>query len=225
MMTNAVCCTPSPEVAQLLNELGLSIGANEIEFSDLGRAETGYIHHTRVPVAATGYTLLSPSFARGRFPKLSYIGLMAKRPSMDETEVCALANLCGIEVTPPFWGNPGPFTDHVFAVIEKYEMWDFFQRNEHATPGTPFQIDPIGSREQDVNSPVLKMWRAKFKKLPDVRKMMVVAVLALYNDTACKEHWLHRVPKSWDAAEGINVLRYHGALADWAKLYALYPGW
>lgn len=215
----------APEVAELLDEIGLAhITPGHPELIDFNQAETCYIHHSRVPTATVGYALVSPTFARGRFPKFDFIAMMDKRSAMDEYEVCALADMCGADVTPPFWGNPRPFTAQLHLVINKYDLWGFFKVNEHGEPGTPYEILPIGSGEE-TSSDVLKEWRADFKKLPDVRKMMVVAILGLYNARACKEHWLARVPKSWHAVNAIEILRNEGALADWARLYALYPGW
>lgn len=226
MMTNAVCRTPSHEVTQLLNELGLAIGTNEISFSDL------YIHHTRVPVAVTGYALISPSFARGRFPKFTFIDLIQKRPSMDETEVCALANLCGTEVTPPFWGNPEPFGVFLWEVIERYDLNLFFERvsdqSRYGSKGDHYLMRPRGfdwadPEEKEIPG-ALGKWREAYRKLPPVRQLMVATVLQLYMQRK-DSYWMVRVPKGWNAAEGISILRSHGALADWAKLYALYPGW
>lgn len=212
-------------VAKLLDELGLSLPMpGRPEIIDFTQAETCYVHHTRVPTAAVGYALVSPTFARGRFPKFTFVSMMDKRSAMDEFEVCAVADMCGADVTPPFWGNSGPFTVQLHAVIDKYDLWGFFQKNEHGQPGTPFEICPIGSGEE-ASSDVLKKWRGDFKKLPDVRKMMVVAILGLYNARACNEHWLFRVPKSWHAVDGIQILRDNGALADWGKLFATYSGW
>jgi len=213
------------KVAKLLDELGLSLPIlGRPEIIDFTQAETCYIHHTRVPTATVGYALVSPTFARGRFPKLLFVSMMDKRSAMDEFEVCAIADMCGADVTPPFWGNPGPFTDQLHFIIDKYDLWGFFRRDENGQAGTPFSICPIGSGEE-ANSDVLKKWRVDFKKLPDVRKMMVVAILGLYNARACNEHWLLRVPKSWHAVDGIQILRDNNALADWGKLFATYPGW
>ena len=212
-------------VSKLLDELGLSLPhPGRPEIIDFTQAEECYVHHARVPVAVVGYSMVSPILARGRFPKFTFIAMMDKRSAMDEYDVCAVADMCGADVTPPFWGNPGPFTDQLHLVIEKYDLRRFFEHNKTAQPGTPYEILPVGSGK-DTQSPELKAWRADFKQLPDVRKMMVVSILGLYNASACADHWLYRVPKSWHAADGIQTLREHGALEDWAKLFATYPGW
>lgn len=214
------------KVTKILDELGLHLPSHgRPEILDFTQAETCYVHHSRVPTAMVGYALVSSTFARGKFPKFTFIAMMDKRSSMDEYEVCAVADMCGADVTPPFWGNPGPFTAQLHSVIGKYDLWGLFRKNEHGTPGTPFEIIPVGSHE-DANSDVLKKWRADFKKLSDVQKAMAISILGLYNAHACNNHWLLRVPaKSWHAVDGIQILRENNALADWGKLFAEYPGW
>lgn len=213
------------ETQKLLDSLGLSLPApGRPEIIDFTQAETCHVHHSQVPTATVGYALVSPTFARGRFPKFTFVSMMDKRSAMDEIEVCAVADMCGADVTPRFYGNARPFRDQLFAIIDKYELWGFFERNEYGQRGTPFEIQPIGSREE-ANSDALKKWRSEFKKLPEVRQMMVLSILGLYNARACNEHWLWRMPKPWHAADGIQILREHDALVDWAVLFATYPGW
>lgn len=221
---------PSPDVAELLDNLGLAIGSRHVELVDFNQAEQCYIHHTQAPVAIAGYALVSPAFARGRFPKWSFIDLIQKRPSMDETEACALAAICGAEVSPPFWGNPEPFGKHLWEIIRKYDLTPFFDRvdRRYGLSGDHFLMRPRGF---DWNGPeeaeipgALQKWRSDYKKLPPVRQLMVATVLQLYRQ-GNDPYWMVRVPKKWHAAEGIEILHAQGALADWARLYALYPGW
>lgn len=218
----------SLDVAELLDELGLTIGAQQVEIIDFKQAETGYVHHTQIPVAIVGYAMVSPVFARGRFPDFSFLDLIRKRPSMDEREACALAALCGADATPPFWGNPGPFGRHLWSMIEKYELDEFFVRLDPAKAygtGEHYLMRPRGCDwpNDEQNEAELKKWRASYKKLPGVRQLMVATIIRLYNSD--EKLWLVRVPKKWHAAEGIDILRASGALADWARLVALYPGW
>lgn len=51
---------------------------------------------------------------------------------------------------------------------------------------------------------------------------MVATVLQLYRSGE-ETNWMVRVPKKWHGAEGIEILRDQGVLADWGRLYALYP--
>jgi hypothetical protein len=222
---------PDTAVAELLDELGLGINADRVEIFDFAQAEFCPIHHTRVPVALVGYALASPTFARGRFPRLSFIDLIRKRPSMDEIEVRALAMLCGVEVTPPFWGNPGPFSTRLWDAIERYGLDPFFERvagrYRYGNCGDHYLMRPRGFDWNDPNLPeipkVLAKWRADYKKLPPVRQLMVAAILQLYLQ-GDDPYWMV-CAKKWHASDGVEILKKEGVLRDWALLYALYPGW
>ena len=219
-------------VAELLDELGLAIGTSQVEIIDSRQAESCYIHHARVPVALTGYALVSPALARGRFPGFSFVDLIHKRPSMDEIEVCAFAAICGAEVTPPFWGNPEPFGAHLWHVIGRYGLDPFFERvaerHRYGNHGDHFLMRPRGFDWSDPDQSeipgALAKWRSDYKKLPPARQLMVATILQLYlqDDDSC---WMARVPKKWHASKGIEILKKEGALQDWVRLYALYPGW
>lgn len=149
---------------------------------------------------------------------------------MDENEACALAAVCGVDVTPPFWSNPHPFGRHLWYVIERYELDAFFVRVKErwGSEGDHFLMRPGGFDWTDPDQPeipeALKKWRADYKKLPPYRQLMVATVLQLYRQ-GDDPYWIVRVPKKWTAAEGIEILQASGALQDWARLYALYPGW
>ena len=218
------------EVAVLLDELGLAMGLHQVELIDFKQAEKCYVHHTRVPVAVVGYAIVSSTFAHGRFPKFSFIDLIQKRPSMDEREVCALAAICKVDVKPPFWGNPAPFGAHLWNVIDRYELGAFFERvdRRYGSAGDHYLMRPRGFDWSDPDNPeqpeVLQKWRSNYKKLPAVRQLLVATVLQLYRQ-GDDRYWMVRVPKKWSAAQGIEILHNQGALADWARLYALYPGW
>lgn len=217
-------------VQALLDNLGLALGAHQVEILDFQQAESTYIHHSTVPVALAGYAMVSPAFARGRFPGLSFIDLIRKRSSMDETEACALAAVCGVNVTPPFWGNPGPFGAHLWIVIDRYELGALFERADrpYGYGGEHFLMRPRGF---DWNAPehpeipeALNKWRAHYRKLPPARQLMAATILQLYLQ-GDDPYWMVRVPKKWHASEGVSILRTEGAIEDWAVLYATYPGW
>jgi hypothetical protein len=217
------------DVAELLDELGLAMGSSHVEMIDFQQAESCYVHHTRVPVAVAGYTIVSPAIARGRFPKFSFIDMIQKRPSMDEREASALAAICGAEVTPPFWGNPEPFGKHLWHVISRYDLDPFFQRvSRYGTRGDHFLMRPRGFDWDDPDHTeipgALAKWRADFRKATPERQLLAATIVQLYRQGP-DPYWMVRVPKKWHASEGIAILREQGALPDWAKLYAMYPGW
>lgn len=230
METIAAACTVKPETADLLDQLGLSLDHGTVVMTDLNLANNGYIHHTRAPVAVAGYAMVSVPMARGRFPGWTFIQMIQKRPSMDEDEAVALAAICGVEVTPPFWGNPEPFGKFLWDVIARYKLEPFFERlpaSQASGRGDHQVMRPRGFNwggDWEPNSDLLVKWRADFRKLDTAHQLMVATVLQLYRQGE-DTHWMVRVPKKWLAADGIDELKRAGFLADWARLYALYPGW
>jgi len=54
--------------------------------------------------------------------------------------------------------------------------------------------------------------------------MMVATIIWLYCGEPDKP-WLARLPSTWHAADAIAALVKAGALRDWGRLVALYPGW
>lgn len=221
---------PPADTLELLRGLGLSLAAQGVELGNPKLAEQCYVHHTLAPVAIAGYSLAAPALARSRFPKWSFIDMIQKRPSMDEREACALAAVCGIDVVPPFWGNPHPFAAHLWDVIDRYELGGFFQRvdRRYGGDGDHYLMRPRGFDWDDPDQAelpgVLEKWRSDYRKLPQVRQLLVATVLQLYR-SGDDPYWMVRVPKKWSGSEGIEILQAEGALADWARLYALYPGW
>jgi hypothetical protein len=53
-------------------------------------------------VAATAFTLISPEFARTRFPKMLLSEVVFQRVQMDRAEATALALACGETVSAEF---------------------------------------------------------------------------------------------------------------------------
>ncbi|QNM95453.1 hypothetical protein [Chitinimonas koreensis] len=214
--------------ADFLSQFGLAMNEGAVEIANYERACDCYVHHSQVPVAVAGYALASPTFAQRQFPKFSFIDLIQKRPSMDVQEAVALAAVCGADVTPPFWGNGGPFGKHLWLVIERYRLDPFFERVDqpYGSDGDHYYMRPRGidARTGDAIPEVLVRWREAYRKLDTPYQLMVATVLQLYRQGPDK-HWMVRVPKTWHAAEGVQALRAAGFLADWARLVALYPGW
>ncbi len=217
----------NPRATEILGELGLTLDEQgpKINFYD---AENCYIHHTRMPVALTGYALVSPTFARGRFPKTSIVDLVNKRPALDDGEAIALAALCGVHVCGPFWSNGGPFGEHLWDVIDRYDLGALFQRvpKWHTAAGAHYEMRPCGYDWDGDYSEVpeeLTQWRSAYKKLPLARQLMAATILHLYNSTP--QPWMLRAPKPPHATDAIIALRDGGLLQDWARLVALYPAW
>lgn len=221
------------DVLELLDGLGLAVGANGVEMIDFDlaggvRGPSPYAHHTQIPVALVGYAMVMPAFAIGRFPDITLIQLVRKRPSMDEREVVAFAAVCGVKVSPPFWGNPEPFVDFLHELISRHDLFAFFDMEGQPEGSRLHSIRPRGYDWADPMWPeipgVIARWRKDYRALPPARQIMVATIMQLYmqrDDTT----WMVRVPKKWHAAEAVEILRDAGGLKDWARLIALYPGW
>src|SRR6516165_6498381 len=119
------------ETASLLEALGMELSAGGLlVMTDFAKAESAYIHHSRMPVAVVAMALASPTFARGRFPKLRLVDVVAKAPSMDSIEQRGLATVCGanIDGLPEGSGRAPAFAAHLLDVIARYALNAFLTR-------------------------------------------------------------------------------------------------
>lgn len=214
---------------EILEDLGLEIVPGGIvSVSDIRKADCAYVHHTRMPVAVTGYALVSKNLAAGRFPKLGLLDVVAKRMIMDAGETIALARLCGFDMRPISAGNAEQFADHLFDVIKGYQMEPFFcwldtpLRSSHRHYCCrPTGWDWDGDRELQGG---VAAWRKAYRALSPERQMMVATIMTLYRGRK-DDTWMVRVPCRWAAADAIVALNAAGYLKDWGGLLALYPGW
>jgi hypothetical protein len=124
--------THAAETAALLAEFGIELSAGGlVVMSDFAKAESAYIHHSRVPVAVVAMALASSTFARGRFPKLRLVDVVGKAPVMDDAEKHALAAVCGASVDNVPLGSRRPpvFAAHLVDIIARYQLDAFFTRD------------------------------------------------------------------------------------------------
>jgi hypothetical protein len=202
------------ETASLLESFGIELSAGGlVVMTDFAKAENAYIHHSTVPVAVVAMAVASPTFARGRFPKLRLVDVVAKTTSMDGREHRALATVCGANI------------DGLLDVIARYELDAFFLRDARLSINgidvRPRGFDYCTSK---VDKEVMTEWRRRYKALPPARQMMVATIITLYRGEQDKT-WLSRVPSTWHAADAVAALQEAGALRDWGRLVAIYPGW
>jgi hypothetical protein len=216
------------EIASLLESFGMELSAGGlVVMSDFAKAESAYIHHSRVPVAVVAMALASSTFARGRFPKLRLVDVVGKAPVMDDAEKHALAAVCGASVDNVPLGSRRPpvFAAHLVDIIARYQLDAFFTRDpSRSINGIDVRPRGIDPRTDQVDKAAMSEWRRAFKALPPVRQMMVATIICLYRGEADKL-WLARTPSTWHAADAIAALSDAGALRDWGRLVALYPGW
>ena len=216
------------ETASPLESFGIELSAGGlVVMTDFAKAESAYIHHSRVPVAVVAMAMASPTFARGRFPKLRLVDVVAKTASMDGAEKRALAAVCGasVEGLPEGSSRAPAFAAHLLDVIARYEFDAFFTRvPDRAVNGIDVRPRGVDYRTDEVDAAAMAEWRCAYKGLPPVRQMMVATIIWLYRGEPDKT-WLARLPSTWHAADAIVALVEDGALRDWGRLVALYPGW
>ncbi len=208
-----------------LDEFGLMLApGGVVVMSDITRAETASAHHARLPVALVGFAAVSPAFARGRFPETRLMDVVIKRPAMDEPDAALLAALCGGHAAPPFWSRPEPFNRHLIAVIERHGLEALFDTDARPIQGITVRPRAVDWRQDAVIEAEMAAWRAAYRALAPARQIMAATILWLYRGDA-DETWLVDVPCAWHAADAVAALRNGGALVEWGRLVALYPGW
>jgi hypothetical protein len=167
----------------------------------------------------------SPTFARGRFPKLRLVDVVAKAPAMDSREMHALAAVCGTNIEGVGVGRAPAFAAHLLDVIARYELNAFFVRDpSQSVSGIDVRPRGFDYRTHEVDKHAMAEWRRAYTTLPPVRQMMVATIIWLYRGGPDKT-WLARPPSTWHAADAVAALLGAGTLRDWGRLVALYPGW
>lgn len=221
----------SSETQELLDQFGLTIEANKVQITNFDEAANCRIHHTRMPIVLTAYTIASPELSRRRFPDTTFIDLIAKRPAMDRNELLAFVAVCSNQIILPSSRSPEEFTEHLLYVIDRYglnALFEILDRRHYQAIEPHYQICPSGVSWLKPNQPEkhngFAKWQDDYQELPQVGQLMAATIMTLYKGRP-DDYWMENVPKEWDAVEGIERLLKHGAFEDWARLYALYPGW
>jgi hypothetical protein len=213
------------DLTAVLDSFGTEIARDGFAaFSDFAKAENADIHHSTVPAAVTAFAIISPAFARGRFPDLSLADVVLKRNDMDCCEAASLAAVCGQRVSPR--RNVAQFIEHLYKVINRYDLNSFYGHYpEHpANFGNDIRPHGVDWGRMVVDEDALRAWRNAYKRLSPARQMMVATIMWLYvGNKNC--FWLRRLPHKWHAADAVKLMKSGGVLGDWATLVALYPGW
>lgn len=206
---------------RILAEFGVSIAPDGVlSVSNLDKA-AGYIHHSREPVAATAFSLVSPALARRLLPDMTFSCLVNKRSHMDNHEAQALAKICGTEI--PTYQHTALFSEHLDAVVAKFELDRLFGRYGASIQGIYCKPRGIHS-DVKIKEKNIKIWRRLYRELAAEKKLLAATIIWLYR--GCEdETWLDPKLCQWHAADAIGTLRKAGMLADWGKLVALYAGW
>lgn len=176
------------------------------------------------PLALIALSLQSPAAARERYPDYRLTKLVASRLELDDADMVRLTAILGIGLSDPRDDVLRPFDHHLRHVIARYDFGSLFCADG---PGTYHHaIRPTGYdfHYDEVIPTAMEQWRADYRAMPDERQMLAASIIWLYR--AGKDNrWLRRVPCTWQAADAINHMQSAGVLVDWARLFALYPGW
>lgn len=175
-------------------------------------------------LALIGLALRCREAAKDRFPGFRLTRLIGARLDLDERDIERFAGLLGIEAILNRDDVPRPFDRHLRSVIASYRLGALFLDDgpgphHHAIRPAAYDFD----RDEVIPSD-MERWRSDYRSMPDERQMLAASIIWLYR--AGKDNvWLRRVPCTWHAADAIAHMKSKGALADWACLFALYPGW
>lgn len=230
VLAMAAIATPPGDIRtiDMLASFGVQLAEGLLKISDRERADLGYVHHSRMPVAMAALAQIDPYAAYWRYPKMRLADLVAKRPSMDGAEAIALGAVCGVDISRTMWPrSPAPaFRDHLHELIERRHVLGQFFGSFPDQAINGIDIRPLGvdHRKDQVADVEMKAWRRDYRKLSSPHQMMVATILWLYRGGPDKL-WLQRCPCGWPAGDAIRLLKKNDMLADWGKLVALYPGW
>lgn len=216
----------------LINELGAHItSAGVWAFTDMERASSCSIHHSRMSVAVAAYAAINPIFAAGRIPNYALVDLIIKIPCMDAAEYTALAIICGAE--PPLFHSAAQrgeiFGETAWKIVNDYGLESCFtQVRPYGDEGRHYTMRPQGF-DYDHSEPIpelLKAMRKAYRSMEPVQQIMVLTLLHLYRGERDKVFLIGGCPTKIAAAEALKILRQDGeALRIWAHLVSHYAGW
>jgi hypothetical protein len=168
--------------------------------------------------------LRSPDQAQQQFPGYRLTHLVAARVDMDASEIEALGELLSLNLGTPQAEMPRLFDEQLRHVIDVYSLGTLFAADGpgpryHAIRPTGYDFDA-----DEVIAADMEQWRAHYRAMPGERQMLAGSIIWLFRAGA-DNCWLRRVPVTWHAAAALDSMKRVGVLEDWARLFALYPGW
>lgn len=176
------------------------------------------------PLEVIRLSLVSAEATRDRFPGYRLTRLVGARLDLDDVDIGRLSDVLGVDLLRPVAGVPRPFDYHLRQVIERYDLGALFRDDGYASYHHAIRPTGYDFYRHEVIPVGMEQWRAAYRDMSDERQMIAASIVWLYR--AGKDNiWLRRVPCTWHAADAVACLNAAGALANWARLYALYPGW
>ncbi|KJK07849.1 hypothetical protein [Pseudomonas tussilaginis] len=216
----------------LINELGVYKSSTGIwAFTDMETASSGYIHHSRTPVAVAAYAAIDFLFAAGRIPNYALVDLIIKIPHMDDIESTALAIICGAE--PPIYPSASQrgaiFGEAAWQIVNDYGLESCFcQVSPYGSQGRHYTMRPQGF-DYEHSKPIpelLKAMRKSYRSMEPIQRIMVLTLLHLYLQERDKLFLTGGCPTRISAVEALKALREDTqALKTWAHLLGHYAGW
>jgi len=176
------------------------------------------------PLQVIAIGLRSAQAARESFPGYRLTRLVTMRQQLDGSDMALLSDLLGEDLLRSISDAPRPFDEHLRKVIARCRLQQLF--NDEGPGLYHHAIRPSGyDFHRDEVIPLgMEQWRANYRAMSDERQMLAASIIWLYR--AAKDNvWLRRVPCTWHAGEAIACMKGAGVLGDWARLFALYPGW
>ena len=176
------------------------------------------------PLAVMQLALRSPGEAKVRCSNYRFSRLVASRLQLNDLDMESFSGILEMDPVNPSMEQRRPFDDQLRHVITRYGLQSLFTDDG---PG-PYHhsIRPTGYNfHSDAVIPTaMERWRADYRGMADHRQMLAASIIWLYRGRkdSC---WLRRVPCTWDVVDALDALRSARAIADWGRLFALYPGW
>lgn len=209
---------------ELIRSLGIEFAGERPFLIDIQKAAGDNIRHEAEPVATVALALTAPALGRKLFPQMTLEEIVRERPGMDGTQVDALAQLCG--TTVPAFIDAEAFKGQLDLIVEKYRLDGLYGRYPDYPACNEITWKPRGI-DYATSSQIpgeIEAWRAEYRAMPPFRQIMAATVMWLYRGGADRV-WLVGQSKKWHAVDAITALHSAGALKDWGRLVALYPGW
>ena len=176
------------------------------------------------PLAVMQLAMRSPGEAKAHFPGYRLSDLVASRLQLDDLDMASFSEILELDPVNPSIEQRRPFDYQLRHVITRYRLQSLFGDDG---PGPHHHsIRPTGYdfHSDAVIPTAMERWRADYREMADHRQMLAASMIWLYRGG--KDNcWLRRVPCTWHVADALHNLRSAGAIADWAWLFVLYPGW
>lgn len=176
------------------------------------------------PLELIRLSLISTDTARAQFADYRLTRLVGARLELDESDIERLSDMLGTDLLFLPESALRPFDHHLRRVIDLYNLRTLFCDDGHGLYHHAIRPTGYDFHHDEVIPIGMAQWRADYRAMSEVRQMLAASIIWLYR--AGKDNvWLRRVPCTWHAADAIAALNNANAFGDWARLYALYPGW